>query len=309
MMLHPISSRRAAYLCAFVLVFCALIHPPASLGESAAEDIPDEYIYPDIFLELRPGSVYSPGIDGVVSWLSDAPETAVGRGNDIFALNEGFAMLTAVHTDGSETYYDVEVSENAVPPLIRSAIALALKEWEDNLGKTFTQRNKYTAWYCGTGPKCYFGWCGGFVSYCLDIVGVPMDDPPDSVPHDSGEPYAVHAAGVGKILKGFNNMNRVTNIPRPGYLVIYGKRDYYNYVHVGMITDVEDLGDGLFLVKTVEGNLSSRIKRYCYLYDSNDTTEHNYRAPDEEYQTDPDTFQYGVHQKQWFIYAICQTWY
>ncbi len=307
-MLHPISSRFAAILCCVILAFSTLPLPGALAG-SAEEDIPAEYIYPDIYLELRPGTEYSPGIEAPVSWLSDAPETAVGKNTEILALNEGFAMLTAVYPDGSEMYFDVAVTETAVPLSIRDTIALALKEWEENLGKTFTQRNKYTAWYCGTGPKCYFGWCGGFVSYCLDTSGVPMDEPTESVPHESGEPYAVRAAGVGKILKGFTKMERVTNIPRPGYLVIYGKRDYYNYMHVGMITDVEDLGEGLYLVSTVEGNMSSRIKRYCYLYDSNDTTEHNYREPDEEYQTDPDTFQYTIHQKEWFIYAICQTWF
>ena len=72
-MLRPISSRRMAYLCIIVFVFCALIIPVSSHGESAEEDVPEEYIYPDIFLELRPGSVYSPGIDGVVYWTSDAP--------------------------------------------------------------------------------------------------------------------------------------------------------------------------------------------------------------------------------------------
>lgn len=290
----------AALLCLILLV------PGTSLSE---EEFVDGDIYPDVCLELRPDSVYSPGIEGVVSWTSDAPETARGQGNDILTFNEGFAMLTASFPDGTEAYFDVVVTEDAVPPLIRDAIDLALSEWETYLGKTFTQRNKYTAWYCGTGPKCYFGWCGGFVSYCLDTVGVPMDDPPDSVPHDSGEPYAVHAAGVGKILKGFTNMDRVTTVPKPGYLVIYGKRDYYNYMHVGMITEAEDLGDGTYIVKTVEGNMSSRIKRYCYLYDSLNTSQRNYRSIPEEQWTEKDIYQYTIHQKEWFIYAICQTWF
>ena len=290
----------ALSLCCILILLCAV---------AAAEetDAAEEFIYPDVSLEMRPDSSYDTGLTPSY-WTSDAPETAIGSGSAILAREEGFAVVTAVFADGTELPYDVVVSEDAIPPLIRAAVDLALSEWENALGKTFTQRNKYTAWYCGTGPKCYFGWCGGFVSYCLDTAGVPMDDYNDSVPHESGEPYAVRAAGVGKILTGYTKMDRLTNIPKPGYLVIYGKRKYYNTMHVGMVTDVKALGDGKYIVWTVEGNLSSRIKRYCYLYDANDTTEHNYSAPPEEWQTDRQTFTYDIHQKEWFIYTICATW-
>ncbi|MBQ8136155.1 MAG: CHAP domain-containing protein [Clostridia bacterium] len=285
----------------------ALFMLPCSFAFSEANDGEDAFYYPDITLEMRPESVYETG-ETPLYWTSDAPETAVGEGSAIHARGEGFAVVTAVFPDGLEIPYDVEVSEDAVPPLIRASIDLALSEWENALGKTFTQRNKYTAWYCGTGPKCYFGWCGGFVSYCLDTAGVPMDDYNASVPHENGEPYAVRAAGVGKILTGYTKMDRLSTEPRPGYLIIYGKRDYYNTMHVGMVTEVKPLGDGQYIVWTVEGNLSSRIKRYCYLYDANDTTKHNYKAPPEEWQTDKKTFTYGTHQKDWFVYAICATW-
>ena len=292
----------AVYLAAALLLLVSLASAPFAYAEEEGT-----FCYPDIALEMRPDSRYETDLKPI-AWTSDAPETAIGEGSSILARQEGFAVVTALMADGTEIPYDVVVTEDAVPSLIRAAIDLALQEWQDALGKTFTQRNKYTAWYCGTGPKCYFGWCGGFVSYCLDTAGVPMDDYNDSVPHESGEPYAVRAAGVGKILTGYTKMDRITNIPKPGYLVIYGKRDYYNTMHVGMVTDVKPLGDGKYIVWTVEGNLSSRIKRYCYLYDANDTTEHNYEAPPEEWQTDKDTFTYGIHQKQWFIYAICATW-
>ena len=72
-MLRPISSRRMAFLCIFVLIFCALSIPVPSWGESTEEDVPEEFIYPDIFLELRPGSVYSPGLDGIISWMRRFP--------------------------------------------------------------------------------------------------------------------------------------------------------------------------------------------------------------------------------------------
>lgn len=40
-------------------------------------------------------------------------------------------------------------------------------------------------------------------------------------------------------------------------------------MHIGSVTDVEELGDGLYAVTTVEGNMSNSVKSYCYVYDSN----------------------------------------
>ena len=103
-------------------------------------------------------------------------------------------------------------------------------------------------------------------------------------------------------------MNRLSDVPQPGYLVIYGKRGGYKYLHIGMVTDVIDNGDGTYLISTVEGNVSSRIKRYTYLYDKNGG-EKNFMACPEELQTDTDTFQYTPHNKDWCITIFCQTWF
>ncbi len=296
--------RKIERILALILIAVCL-SPVPGLGE----DTDDEtgFAYPNIPFEMRPGERF-PLEEEPVEWTSDAPEVAEIEGGCIATHNEGFATVTCTGPDGLETLYDITVSEEAIPVLIRGAVDLALSEWKDNLGKTFTDRNKYTAWYCGKGPKCHFGWCGGFVSYCLDTAGVPMDDYNESYPHEGGVPYAVFAAGVGKLLKGYTKMDRVTGIPRPGYLVIYGQRKRSDTIHIGMVTFVKDRGDGTYIINTVEGNVSSRIKRYCYLYDSTNTDQHNYSALPEEEWTEQDVYQYTVHQKDWFIYAFCATW-
>ena len=46
-------------------------------------------------------------------------------------------------------------------------------------------------------------------------------------------------------------------------------RDSYRTVHIGSVTDVRDMGGGVYAVTTVEGNMSNSVKSYCYLYDSN----------------------------------------
>lgn len=283
---------------ALALLLCLL--PLGALARDG-EALPEE-----LTLAVGESRAFSLPFDGY--WDCDAWDVVAAEGNEITALAEGSAMLCLV---SDEEEFQVEVTVTAgdgVPPLIRAAIDLALQEWQDNLGKTFTQRNKYTAWYCGTGPKCYFGWCGGFVSYCLDTAGVPMDDKEDCVPREGGVPYAVREAGVGKIYTGFQKMERLTNIPRPGYLVIYGKRDYYAYTHIGMVTDVVDRGDGTYQIFTVEGNVSSRIKRYAYIYDTNAKPERNMSDTPEALRQDPGTFQYTTHQKDWYVNVFCQTW-
>ncbi len=291
--------RLAAAVCCLMLLL-----PPAP---APAEEEEEDLNLANHPLLLRPNERYPLDIT-LAGWVSDAPEVAVFENGAIRARDEGFATLILLDTQGTEHRWDVTVSEDALPALIQAAVDLALQEWETNLGKTFTDRNKYTRWYCGNAPGCHFGWCGGFVSYCLDTAGVPMDEENDCVPHEGGVPWAVRAAGVGKLLKGFTNMERVGMIPRAGYLVVYGKRDYYDTIHVGMVTEAKLLEDGTWLIRTVEGNVSSRIKRYCYIFDPEDTTEHNYHDAPEEYRTEPEIYQYTIHQNNWFIHRFLQTW-
>ncbi|MBR4359300.1 MAG: CHAP domain-containing protein [Clostridia bacterium] len=256
-------------------------------------------------------------------WDSDAPDVAEGIENSIVAYQEGSAILALISKDGDEWQVEVEVTapeEDAVPALIQKAIDIGIREWEAADGKAFPRSdtnkphrdNKYTVWW---GYDC--GWCGAFANYCLDTAGVPLE-PTDTYrklkPVGSGEPHGVREAAVPKLDTGFTNMERVTHVPRPGYLVIYGRRESkklsaYAFVHVGLVTDVVDRGNGLYTVYTVEGNLSSRIKRFCYLYDANDTTSHNMSQVPPEEQTDPGVYQYTPQQDTWYVTEFCQTWY
>ena len=198
-----------------------------------------------------------------------------------------------------------------VPEQINTVIDFALNEWREAGNKAFSRagsKNKYSYWQCGKGPKCNIGWCGAFLGYCFDTCGVPMDEPTKSVPHENGEPYSVRAAGVGKINKGFERMNRLTTVPRPGYLVVHGQRRGYGYKHIGLVTDVDDLGGGVYLLKTVEGNMSNRIKRYCYLYDTNEKVKNTKPCPD-EYELDNGEINDYQHIKDWTITTFCQTWF
>lgn len=274
-------------------------------------------------LTLAPGESREFSLPFPGYWDSDAPEVATAAGAAITAHEEGDAVLALISPEGDEWTVEVEVKAkeaDPVPALIRRAIEIGIQEWADANGEPFPRSdsnkphrgNKYTVWW---GYDC--GWCGAFANYCLDMAGVPLE-PTDTYkklkPTESGEPHGVREAAVPKLDTGFSNMGRITNIPRPGYLVLYGRRESkslaaYAFVHVGLITDVVDRGDGTYLIYSVEGNLSSRIKRFCYLYDANAPANRNMADAPQDAQTDPATYQYTPQQNTWYVKEFCMTWY
>lgn len=286
-----------------LLCFCGVL----------AEDLPES-------LTLAPGESVTLSLPFAGYWESDSPEVAFADGNTVTAGEPGTARLALIAWDEEqELFLDVTVGEadaDTPPALIQNYLDIALQEWQDGQGQVFSTKkpHKYTIWYCGNQSKCYFGWCGGFIGYCMKQAGVPMDEPYDSVPHPDGDPYSVYAAGVGKIYTGFEKMHRLSRIPIKGSLVIYGERDHYAYTHIGTVTDVIDHGDGTYQIFTVEGNVSSRIKRFSFMYDSNYTTEKEHQRDmtlvPEEQRTQPELYEYEKQykNKNWYINVFCHTW-
>ena len=292
--------RMVSFLAAAVLLFsCA-----------GAESLPDALV-------MKAGESLSFSLPFEGSWDSDAPDVAYAEGNTIHALQEGWAQLVLMN-GVDEFVMDVEVTD-PVPSVIRDAIRIALQEWEEvgekRLDKT-KKGNKYIKWWGYEN----IGWCGAFVGYCLDTAGVPLE-PSDNwrkvKPLEDGRPYSLREAGVPKLRTGFTNMERITSIPQPGYLIIFGAKNYYADVHVGMIADVVDRGNGLYQIFTVEGNIGgSTVKRYSFLYDSlaADIKTNMSYLPQEEW-TEEGVYYEGPRQTKsdgkkynWYVQAICQTW-
>lgn len=262
---------------------------------------------------LLPNEQYRIRTDLKGEWTSSAPDSAmVDQDGLVTALSEGEVTITL--SGKGKTLLTVPfriIADPAVPAEITSAIDLALSEWEDASGSGFKRSNKYTTWYYG--PSASFGWCGAFTSYSLGNAGVPQaetDTYRKLAPLPDGQPYGVREAGVPKLLAGYTNLDRISNVPRAGYLVIYGKMGGYKTMHVGLVTRAENRGDGVYLMETVEGNLSSRIKRLTYLYDSKakDPKRNMSMLPEDE-QTEPQVFQYRLNSEDWRVTAFAQTWY
>lgn len=291
-------------------LLCAVLAALSILSCAGAEMMPE-------YVQLAPGESKTFDMPFAGSWESEAPEIAYGAGDTIYALCEGTTMLYLMNAD-EEAVVEVEVKDQ-VPAQIREAIRIALQEWEEVGEKRLDKSkkgNKYIKWWGYEN----IGWCGAFVGYCLDTAGVelePSDNWKKVKPLPDGRPYSLREAGVPKLRTGFTNMDRITDVPRPGYLIIFGAKGYYADVHVGMITDVVDRGDGVYQLFTVEGNIGGgTVKRYSFLYDSKaaDIKTNMSYLPEEEW-TEAGVYYEGPRQTKsdgkkynWYVQAICQTW-
>ena len=301
-------------LLVWALLLCLL--PLSALAAKEPEKLPGQ-----LTLTVGRFRLFNQGFSG--TWESADPSVA-GAETDVYekkyvrivGLKAGETTLTLTGKKKTVTVRVTvlpdETAENPVPDVIRDAVDIALREWEE-LGEKKLPRdikgNKYNKWW-----GYAVGWCGAFAGYCLDQAGVPMeteDSAPRLKPLGHGEPHSIRAAGVPRLDTAFTNMDRVTRIPRPGYLVIYGSvKDTYGFKHVGIVTDVvPQEEEGVYQVFTVEGNMSSTVRRYCYLYDARNMTHQNTFPVPEAMRDASSGIEYTPHGDSWYVTEFCMTWY
>ena len=205
---------------------------------------------------------------------------------------------------------EIVTSVQEPPAQIREVLDIAYNEWETLAGKALKKCNKYTEW---RGKGVSFGWCGGFITWCMMEAGVEMDilenvkaggeGPVDGVIH-------VKEASVGKLLRGYQIHFRTTHVPQPGFLLVYGK-SYNKTIHIGLVYDVQELGDGKYRITTIEGNMSNRVKMYVHDYDMNAEkwTKNLSMIPKEE-RTEKETsyFNYKLQDKAWYVNCFLMPW-
>ncbi len=163
----------------------------------------------------------------------------------------------------------IQVSESVLTPpeQIQQVLDIAYNEWQTLNGKTLSKCNKYTEW---RGKGVSFGWCGGFITWCMMEAGIPMETLENVEEAPVEGLYHVKEASVGKLLRGYLRKDRMTLVPQKGYLLVYGVRKSANKtVHIGLVYDVEALGNGKYRITTIEGNMSNRVKMYIHDYDMN----------------------------------------
>ena len=217
----------------------------------------------------------------------------------------------ATQAEGELESYGLTFPEE-MPLAARNFVLLARAQFEKNDWAKLPKNNEYTKWYYQDNRE--IGWCSVFQLWCAYHSGMQLIRYRQGIEVPEGACISAMEGRVGNVYLAFEEQGRWLDgtqgaVPKPGYLVIYGQRDYYAFVHVGLVTDVVDRGDGVYQVFTVEGNMSSRIKRYCYLYDSNAKADRNMSATPENERTEPDVFQYTPHKNNWYVNEFCQTWY
>ena len=283
---------------ALLLLAVCLWIPAAGIGEAST----------DLNLAMHPGeTMAAPGAD---KWEStDEQVAAVDEKGNITAVSEGNCQIVLT-TGGTEIAYGMTVDDGVPTELMKKAIAIAENEFVTLDLRGIKKANKYSKWYTRK-DDVPIGWCGAFVGWCFEEAGVPMSrvGAAKKVPDDAT--YAISEAAVGKILKGYQKMERTTNFPRPGYMVIYSVTNKsYNNIHTGLVVDAEDLADGRYLLTTIEGNVSSTVKKYQYYYDSSEEAsqkQENMQALPSDMQVDEKTC-YTLHDEDWFVKVFCQTY-
>ncbi len=147
-----------------------------------------------------------------------------------------------------------------IPGTIRDVLDLAYSELLEVNGQELKKKNKYTKWR----NNYEFGWCGGFVTWCMLELGIPQDTWQNTPKNEVQGLVHVKEAGQGKMYTGYEKMNRITMIPQKGFVVMYGNTDSKygasEFYHIGLVYDVELLDNCLYRITTIEGNVTLDFK-------------------------------------------------
>ena len=101
---------------------------------------------------------------------------------------------------------------------------IAYQQLIETDGKNLKEKNKFTKWR----NNYSYGWCGGFITWCMLEAGIPMEEKNKIEDGEVDGLFHVKEAGVGKLYEGFAKLNRITTIEGnvKGHTVRMYVRDY-----------------------------------------------------------------------------------
>ena len=211
-----------------------------------------------------------------------------------------------------------------LPQTIIDLLELANNELQEVNGKELKKKNKYTKWR----NNYEYGWCGGFITWCMLELGVPQNEKNKTEKKEVSGIVHVREAGVGKLYDGYLRMNRVTSVPQKGFIAVFGnankkyvKAGATPYYHVGLVYDVQLLDSGKYRITTIEGNVSldytdsegkrtkspHTVRMYTRDFDPNGDPKANISlVPEEERDRDESlTFSWGYTYNNPSMYLTC----
>lgn len=272
----------------------------------------DSFYHPEYFSGIIPTDKREefelPAINGSFT-SSDKKIAEINNDGLITAIAEGKSILTYEKEDGTKTSIEISIKDNTTPLDAQNLVYTGLHAFLATGLKRLSKANDFSRWYYKSNKEV--GWCSVFASYCINFAGIdtykyntiPIDEITES------SIFGVLEGQVGHQWDAFSSVDRFVNIPRPGYLVIYGDRsNEYRFTHVGLVVEVEDMSDGWYKVRTVEGNMSNTVKSYCYMYNSNVAHPKENMAVVDESEQDNDLIQYALHTDHWDVFGFCASW-
>lgn len=204
-----------------------------------------------------------------------------------------------------------------IPEDIQNMLDIAYQQLIETDGKNLKEKNKFTKWR----NNYSYGWCGGFITWCMLEAGIPMEEKNKIEDGEVGGLFHVKEAGVGKLYEGFAKLNRITRVPQKGFIAVYGNEGSGGstpYYHVGLVYDVEKLSDGIYRITTIEGNVKGHtVKMYVRDYDLNKASDKKQKPKDmslvpqeERDREETNIFSYGYAytKKNMYITIFLMPW-
>ena len=199
-----------------------------------------------------------------------------------------------------------------MPLAARNFVMLARAQFEKHDWAKLPKNNEYTKWFYRDNRE--IGWCSVFQIWCAYHSGMQLVKYKQDVTVGEGDAMSAMEGRVGNVYYAFEQQGRwlqadkMEAIPKPGYLVIYGVRGSTPYTHVAIVESVVELGDGIYELTTIEGNINTSVRRMNYRYDATPKKEYvnMFRIPEEEITQE--NCQYKLQKDSWYITGFGATW-
>ena len=213
--------------------------------------------------------------------------------------------------EGELDSYDLTFPEE-MPLTARNFVLTARAQFEKHPFEKLPKANEYTQWYYR--DKREIGWCSVFQIWCAYHSGMQLVRYKQDVQVGETDCISAMEGRVGNVYYAFEQHGRwlqcdqMEAVPQPGYLLIYGVRGSTPYTHVGIVESVTALGDGLYELTTIEGNVNSTIKRMNYRYDATPKQKYYNMSVIPEGEITRENCQYTLQKDSWYITGFCRTW-
>lgn len=198
-----------------------------------------------------------------------------------------------------------------MPLAARNFVLTARAEFEKNNWTKLPKNNEYTKWYYHDNRE--IGWCSVFQIYCAYHSGLQLIRYKQDVNVEPDACISAMEGRVGNVRLAFEEHGRWVDgteggVPKQGYLVIYGVRASTPYTHVAIVESVKEMGDGVYELTTIEGNLNSTVRRINYRYDATPKRQYYNMSAVPEDEITEENCQYKLQKDDWYVTGFCATW-